>query len=265
MPATIKKLGKVASSPFGALTKSTPAKKNNKPILILIVVGGVAVIWYLRTHSSANTVGKSTTSAAVSINGGSAPDQSQIDNLTASILAMQGLVNVPSTNPGGGASTPITPTPIGNGNPGSGTQFLGPPVSNGSVMAPNTTDTTKPVNMTGTTPAYQAAIDKVASYGGSINSVGPLTDSSGNPASSSTNLSLVDWYKYQYAKVASAKSGTIVGESAAFLQHSPDPNAYLQDTLQGGNISMFGPNAGPAQKAQDAAASAQAKKELGIT
>src|ERR1035437_2850463 len=111
MPPTIKKLGKVAASPFGALTKSTPAKKNNKPILILIVVGGVAVIWYLRNHSSANTVGSSTTNPAVSINGGNAPDQSTIDNLTASILAVQGQVANNSSIPSGGTSTPITATP----------------------------------------------------------------------------------------------------------------------------------------------------------
>src|ERR1035437_9252595 len=112
MPATIKKMGKVAASPFGALTKGPAAKPNHKPVLILIVVGGVAVIWYLRNHSSANTVGKTTTSAAVSINGGNAPDQSTIDNLTASVLALQGQVTNNPTSPGGGTSTPITTQPI---------------------------------------------------------------------------------------------------------------------------------------------------------
>src|ERR1035437_10078449 len=111
MPATIKKMGKVAASPFGALTKGTTAKPNNKPILILIVVGGVAAIWYLRNHSSSNTVGSSTTNPAVSINGGTAPDQSTIDNLTASILALQGQVTNNSSIPSGGTSTPITATP----------------------------------------------------------------------------------------------------------------------------------------------------------
>jgi hypothetical protein len=299
MPSPIKKMGKAAASPFGALTKSTPAKPNNKPILILIVVGGVVAIWYLRNHSSANTVGKSTTGAAVSINGGSAPDQSQIDNLTAGVLALQGLQHVASPSPSGGTSTPQTavwgqlPTTPWNDawdanqslmsgdwlawmrkftpeqlDPSlGGTRGLGGTTTTQSTgLVQNTTNTTKPVNMTGINSSYQSAINKVASYGGSINSVGPLTDSSGNSASSPTNLSLVDWYKYQYAKVAGAQNGTIIGESAAFLQsQGNDPKAYLKDTLQGGNISMFGPNAGPAQKAQDAAASAQAKKELGIT
>src|ERR1035437_8062328 len=118
MPPTIKHMGKVAASPFGALTKSSPAKKNNKPILILIVVGGVAVIWYLRNHSSANTVGSSsTTSPAVSINGGTAPDQSTIDNLTASVLALQGQVTNNSAIPSGGTSTPVTAAPTQT-NPG---------------------------------------------------------------------------------------------------------------------------------------------------
>ena len=112
MPATIKKMGKAAASPFGALTKSTPEKKSKLPILILIVVGGVVVIWYLRNHSSANTVGKSTTNPAVSINGGSAPDQSQIDNLTAAVLALQGLQPGNSSVPSGGTSTPITTQPV---------------------------------------------------------------------------------------------------------------------------------------------------------
>src|ERR1019366_5366620 len=94
---TIKRMGKVKGPAFvDNLTKASPVKKKNAPVLILIVAGGVGVIWYLRSHSSANTVG-STTNPAVSINGGNAPDQSTIDNLTASVLALQGQVaNNPS-------------------------------------------------------------------------------------------------------------------------------------------------------------------------
>jgi hypothetical protein len=113
----------------------------------------------------------------------------------------------------------------------------------------------------GLTAPLQAAIDKVGSFGGNIRSVSSDTTAA---VSDPTQLSLVDWYKYQYAKVAAAQNGVIVGESAAFLQHSPDPAAYLAGTLNGGNISMYGPNAGAPQKALDAAASAEAKRQLGI-
>src|ERR1035437_11154135 len=112
MPPAITKMGKAKGPAFvDNLTKASPVKKKNAPVLILIVAGGVGVIWYLRSHSSANTVG-STTNPAVSINGGNAPDQSTIDNLTASVLALQGLQNGNTTVPAGGTSTPITSTPV---------------------------------------------------------------------------------------------------------------------------------------------------------
>src|ERR1035437_1117395 len=143
MPPTIKKLGKVASSPFGALTKSSPAKKSNKLILILIVVGGVAAIWYLRNHSSANTVGSSTTNPAVSINGGTAPDQSTIDNLTASVLALQGQVANNSAVPSGGTSTPVTSSPSQT-NPGVTTPQTNYPPSSGVAGTPSQTSASYP-------------------------------------------------------------------------------------------------------------------------
>ncbi len=134
--------------------------------------------------------------------------------------------------------------------------------------APRDAPSLGPVHMTAPqlTPTMQAAVDKVASYAGVITTVGPLYEgkqvyTGPQPA---TNLSLVDWYKYQYAKVAAAQGGVIIGESADFLAHSPDAAAYLADTLQAGAISMYGPNAGPEQKALDLAASTQAKRELGL-
>ncbi len=112
---TISKMGKVKGPAFvDNISNASPAKKSNLPMLILLAVGGVAALWILRTKSNfaSNTAG-ATTQPAVSINGGNAPDQSTIDNLTASVLAMQGLVTINPTAPAGGASTPITPTPSG--------------------------------------------------------------------------------------------------------------------------------------------------------
>ncbi len=122
---TIKRMGKAKGPAFvDNLTKASPVKKQNLPMLLLIVAGGVGVLWILRSKSNfaANTAG-STTNPAVSINGGSAPDQSTIDNLTASVLALQGQVTNNPSVPSGGASTPVTTIPsntTGNGNPGSG-------------------------------------------------------------------------------------------------------------------------------------------------
>ena len=115
MPAAIKRMGKATGPAFvDNLTNASPVKKSNLPMLILVAVGGVAVIWILRSKSNmaSNTAG-ATTQPAVSISGGNAPDQSTIDNLTASVLAMQGLVAINPTTPAGGASTPLTPTPTG--------------------------------------------------------------------------------------------------------------------------------------------------------
>jgi hypothetical protein len=150
--------------------------------------------------------------------------------------------------------------------PGTGNQV--PTGSDSPAVGPGPALPLGPVHMTAPqlTPTMQAAVDKVASYAGDISTVGPLYEgkqvyTGPQPA---TNLSLVDWYKYQYAKVAAAQGGVIIGESADFLAHSPDAAAYLADTLQGGAISMYGPNAGPEQKALDLAASTQAKRELGL-
>jgi|PersoiStandDraft_1058852.scaffolds.fasta_scaffold109617_2 hypothetical protein len=112
---TITRMGKAKGPAFvDNLSNAGPTKKSNLPMLILLAVGGVAAIWVLRSKSnSASNHAGSTTQPAVSISGGNAPDQSTIDNLTASVLAMQGLVAINPNTPSGGASTPITPSPSG--------------------------------------------------------------------------------------------------------------------------------------------------------
>lgn len=117
-PITLK--GKAKGQGFvDNLSKESPVKKSNVPAILGIVLVGVAVILFLKSRNNATV----STGPVVSINGGNAPDQSQIDNLTAGVLALQGLVHVPSTSPSGGTGTPITPNPSngGNGTPGSGT------------------------------------------------------------------------------------------------------------------------------------------------
>lgn len=109
MPMTSpnKIMGKVKSPSFfkGSTSQSSPSNasslKRNFPVLLALVLLGVAIILFLRSR------GSSSTGPVLSLSGESTPDQSTI----ASILASQGQVHIPSTNPSGGASTPITPQP----------------------------------------------------------------------------------------------------------------------------------------------------------
>lgn len=111
MPMTFpnKIMGKVAVSPFGKTTKSsTPASssiKRNFPVLLALLLLGVAIVLFMRSRSYSQT------GPALNLISTTAPDQSAIDNLTASVLAMQGLVTTNPSIPGGGTSTPITPVP----------------------------------------------------------------------------------------------------------------------------------------------------------
>ena len=112
---TISKMGKVKGPAFvDNLTNASPIKQSNLPMLILTAIGGVALLWIMRSKSNfaSNTAG-ATTQPAVSISGGNAPDQSTIDNLTASVLAMQGLVAINPVTPAGGTSTPLTTVATG--------------------------------------------------------------------------------------------------------------------------------------------------------
>jgi hypothetical protein len=101
-----------------------------------------------------------------------------------------------------------------------------------------------------------------------IRTVGDITQIPGTSAADfataqSQNMSLVDWYKYQLQKVSAAQQGQILGESPQFVAQNT-PQGYLANTLNGGNISMYGPNAGPEQLAADNAARAEAMRQLGL-
>src|SRR5487761_1021968 len=130
---TITKMGKTKGPAFvDNLTNASPVKKQNLPMLLLIIAGGVGVLWILRTKSNfaSNTAG-STTNPAVSINGGSAPDQSTIDNLTASVLALQGQVTNNPSVPGSGIhGNPWAGTSGGLATTNPGTGWTGATVSN---------------------------------------------------------------------------------------------------------------------------------------
>lgn len=97
-------MGKVKTSPFSGMkdNTATPAKASNLPFLGALVLVGVAILFFLRAKQPNVQTGP-----LVVLTQSAAPDQSTIDNLTASILAISGQVHTPSPNPTGGASTPI--------------------------------------------------------------------------------------------------------------------------------------------------------------
>src|SRR3990172_508238 len=98
------KMGKVKASPYSVAdaSGSTPApKSSNLPLYMGLVVFGVGFIMLMRARS-----GDIRTGPLVVLTQSAAPDQSSIDNLTASILAITAL----SDKPGGGVSTPISTT-----------------------------------------------------------------------------------------------------------------------------------------------------------
>lgn len=106
-PVTQNKImGKVKSSPFKSLpsTGGTSTKTSNLPLYGGLVLAGVAAILFLRA-------GKSQTGPLVVLTQSAAPDQSTIDNLTASINAWGEQLK----GPPGGASTPQTPAPNTSG------------------------------------------------------------------------------------------------------------------------------------------------------
>ncbi len=100
------KMGKVKASPYSVADASGSqpvSKPSNLPVYIGLVAFGVGFIMLMRARS-----GDVRTGPLVVLTQSAAPDQSTIDNLTASILAISGQVHVPSPNPTGGTSTPIT-------------------------------------------------------------------------------------------------------------------------------------------------------------
>jgi hypothetical protein len=74
-------------------TKST-GTSNQLPALIAIVAAGVALILFLRARSVGSRTGP-----LVVLTQSAAPDQSTIDNLTASVLALGALQHPPVTAP----------------------------------------------------------------------------------------------------------------------------------------------------------------------
>lgn len=106
MKSTNKIMGKVEVSPFGkTATKSSSTKtsplKRNMPVLLALVLLGVAIVLYLRSRDT----GKSMTGPLVQT--GLSPSGDYIS----SQFASQGQVYLPSVIPTGGASTPITSIP----------------------------------------------------------------------------------------------------------------------------------------------------------
>lgn len=142
-------MGKVKVSPFsGTSTPSsgsptTSRLKRNLPVLLALLLVGVAIILFLRSRSAGRA------GAAVNLISTTAPDQSTIDNLTASILALQGQVHLPSPIPGGGASTPVIPTP-------------------------SNTPSAEPLWTAG--PSYEAMIAQAKATGGTIQQQGQAFD-----------------------------------------------------------------------------------------
>lgn len=111
MPTQNKIMGKARSPSFfkSAREQSTsPVKKDNLPILILIVVFGVAGIMIVRSKASG---GASGSGPLLSLSPTGLADQNQINNMTQSILVLAGRVHTASPAPAGGASTPITAKP----------------------------------------------------------------------------------------------------------------------------------------------------------
>ena len=108
MKSPNKIMGKVKSPSFfkGSISQSSSTKasplKRNMPVLLALVLLGVAIILYLRSRSS----GTSMTGPLVQT-GLPASDTSS----TIASFASQGLVNVSSAIPTGGTSTPITSLP----------------------------------------------------------------------------------------------------------------------------------------------------------
>lgn len=97
-------MGKVKSSPFKAVkTTETPAKTSNLPFLGALVLFGISMLFFLRARQPDVRTGP-----LVVLTQSAAPDQSTIDNLTASINAIAGQVHSPAATPTGGTSTPIT-------------------------------------------------------------------------------------------------------------------------------------------------------------
>ena len=107
-------MGKVSASPFKTLT-SSPSKSNDGSSNVVfygaLVLFGAAAIMLMRARSGPPVQ----TGPLAVLTQSAAPDQSTIDNLTESVLAIAGQVYVWGPKPTGGTSTPLTPSNVSDG------------------------------------------------------------------------------------------------------------------------------------------------------
>lgn len=100
-------MGRLPRSPFSVDSLSSAGHETKRRIPGLIMFGslavlGVVLVLILRSRSSTQT------GPQVTLTQSAAPDQSTIDNLTNSIIALQGQIHLGSATPGGGVASPIT-------------------------------------------------------------------------------------------------------------------------------------------------------------
>jgi len=106
-------MGKVGASPFKSLPSQgkTSDGSSNAVLYAGLVLFGAAAIMLMRARSGPPVQ----TGPLAVLTQSAAPDQSTIDNLTESVLAVAGHVYVWGPKPTGGASTPLTPANVSDG------------------------------------------------------------------------------------------------------------------------------------------------------
>ncbi len=211
MPTQNTIMGKVKASPYKAssATKTvTTVTKRNVPVLLSVIILGVALILYLRSRSG----GTVRSGPLAVLTQSAAPDQSQIDNLTAGILALAGnsqvstggqVTNLP-TAPGGGVSSPISGGVSG--------------ITAEDVIAGRLSPSTNPA-------PYDVGTQ------GELRTVGPITRIPGYSdadyaIAQSQNMSLVEWVKYQF--LTTGKLTGLYGPNAGAPQKTLDASAIEQ-------------------------------------
>uniref|UniRef100_A0A6M3LKV4 Uncharacterized protein n=1 Tax=viral metagenome TaxID=1070528 RepID=A0A6M3LKV4_9ZZZZ len=233
MASQNKIMGKVKSPSFfkGSTSQSSPSKassiKRNFPVLFALVLLGVAIILFLRSRSS------SSTGPVLNLIGTSPSDQFAIDNLTASILALQGLVHVPSPIPGGGTSTPISNVPTST-NPGSGSSSSG---GNASYVAPYPNATAygdilawlKSPSWTPGRYSYEEMIQSAKDTGGTVYEQGARMDALTKAESIATTTRLVNLLKSGVPTAEAYKQAT--GMEPGTPENRLNPTQYLNEVL----------------------------------
>lgn len=251
MPKLVKSMGRAKSPSFysgasSSLKNSADGVKSKLPLFAMLILGGVAIIFVLRNKGNGASTGP-----ALAISPTGDADSSNIANMIQALGAIQGGIH--PVTPGGGASTPIAPTPkpfitpstMPGGVPGPSHNGVKPPGRNimpGGVPGPSHAgpNLIQDLTVRGTDPhaamMRSGGPNLIQGQPGEIRTVGDITRIPGTSdtawaVSQSQNMSAVDWIKYQYAR-----TGTYVG--------------------------LYGPNAGAPQRALDAAAIAEAKRQI---